>query len=64
MDAIVYAIVRDMGGSISAEPGIGTLKRDWIGHSRSAAELAAMRRIKAAFDPEGVMKPGKVRPPA
>ena len=40
------------------------MKRDWIGHSRSAAELAAMRRIKAAFDPEGVMNPGKVRPPA
>lgn len=64
VDAIVYAIVREMGGSISAEHGIGTLKRDWIGHSRSVAELAAMRRIKAAFDPEGLMNPGKVLPPA
>ncbi|MDQ0314133.1 FAD-binding oxidoreductase [Amorphus orientalis] len=60
VDAIVYGHVRALGGSVSAEHGIGTLKRDWLGHSRSDAELAAMRAIKAALDPAGIMNPGKV----
>lgn len=60
VDRIAYDIVRDMGGVISAEHGIGTLKRDWLGHSRSPGELAAMRAIKTALDPAGILNPGKV----
>ncbi len=60
VDAIAYGLVRDLGGSVSAEHGIGTLKRDWLGHSRSPAEIAAMRAIKSALDPEGILNPGKV----
>ena len=60
MDEIVYGEVRRIGGSISAEHGIGTLKRDYLGHSRSAAEIAVMRRIKAALDPKNILNPGKV----
>jgi FAD/FMN-containing dehydrogenase len=60
MDEIVYGEVRRIGGSISAEHGIGTLKRDYLGHSRSAAEIDVMRRIKAALDPKGILNPGKV----
>lgn len=60
VDRIAYDAVRARGGSISAEHGIGTLKRDWLGHSRSPAELAAMRAIKAALDPKGILNPGKV----
>jgi len=60
MDEIVYGDVRRIGGSISAEHGVGTLKRAYLGHSRSAAEIAVMRRIKAALDPEGILNPGKV----
>lgn len=60
VDRIAYDLVRDMGGVISAEHGIGTLKRDWLGHSRSPGELAAMRAIKAALDPAGILNPGKL----
>ncbi|MBL4916633.1 FAD-binding oxidoreductase [Szabonella alba] len=60
VDRIAYDLVRERGGSVSAEHGIGVLKRDWLGHSRSAAEIAQMRAVKAAFDPKGVMNPGKV----
>ncbi len=47
-------------GSISAEHGVGLLKRDFLGFSRSTEEIAAMRAIKAVFDPNGVLNPGKL----
>ena len=60
VDRLAYGIVQARAGSISAEHGIGTLKRDWLGYSRSPAELAAMRAIKAALDPKGILNPGKL----
>lgn len=62
IEAIAYDILRGFGGSISAEHGIGTLKRAWLGHSRSPAEIATMRRLKAALDPGWILNPGKVLP--
>lgn len=60
INAIVHAIVLDMGGSISAEHGIGQLKRDELASIREPIEIDLMKRIKNAFDPAGIMNPGKV----
>ena len=57
--AMVYDLTRAVGGTVSAEHGIGTIKRDVIGYSRSEAELATMRALKAALDPKGILNPGK-----
>jgi FAD/FMN-containing dehydrogenase len=62
MDA-VNAVVRDLGGSPSAEHGIGRLKAGMLEAWRGGAELDLMRRIKAAIDPAGLMNPGKLFPP-
>jgi len=62
IDTIAYGLVRQYNGSISAEHGIGTLKRDFLDHSRSKAEIAIMRRIKHALDPNGILNPDKVLP--
>ena len=56
----VYDVVRDFKGSISAEHGIGTEKKKYLGYSRSPVELALMRSLKDALDPNGVLNPGKV----
>ena len=58
IDDVVLALVVDRGGSISAEHGIGTLKRRWLARDRSEAEVAAMRAVKRALDPDGVLNPG------
>ena len=60
MNKIVHGLVLLHGGSISAEHGIGQLKRDELASIRPEIEMDLMRRIKMAFDPAGVMNPGKV----
>lgn len=60
IEAIVYDAVRAVGGSVSAEHGIGLLKRAWLGHSRSAEEIALMRRIRAAMDPREILNRGRI----
>jgi FAD/FMN-containing dehydrogenase len=57
---IVHGVVRELGGSISAEHGVGRLKRDEIIHYKSPTEIELMRRIKRALDPDNIMNPGKL----
>nr|WP_116368509.1 FAD-binding oxidoreductase [Parahaliea mediterranea] len=56
----VFEIVQRYGGSVSAEHGVGLLKKDYLPYSRSALEIDLMRQIKRVFDPEGIMNPGKI----
>ena len=60
INAIVHGIVLKYNGSISAEHGIGQLKRDELAEIRSPIEIELMQRIKHAFDPAGIMNPDKV----
>ncbi len=60
ISALVYDTVRRHGGTISAEHGIGLVKKPYLGYSRSSEELALMKVIKSAIDPRGVLNPGKV----
>ena len=60
IDALVYGLAREWGGTISAEHGIGLLKRPYLSHTRSPQEIAVMRAIKQALDPTGILNPGKV----
>ncbi len=59
-DLKVSALISQHNGSISAEHGIGLLKKDLIHFTRSEGELNFMRQIKAAFDPDGILNPGKI----
>lgn len=60
MNAVVFEIVLRMGGSISAEHGIGVLKRDELPEVKDKTAIELMRSIKAMLDPHGIMNPGKV----
>jgi FAD/FMN-containing dehydrogenase len=59
-DKIVYGCLDGLGGSISAEHGIGIEKKHWLGETRSSAEIEMMRSLKAMMDPKNLLNPGKV----
>lgn len=62
VDAMVYGPLRELGGSISAEHGIGVEKKGYLKVSRTSAEIEAMRWMKLALDPRGTLNPGKLLP--
>jgi FAD/FMN-containing dehydrogenase len=53
-------VVKKYSGSISAEHGVGLSKKPYLSYSRSKAEIGFMKAIKAVFDPNGIMNPGKI----
>jgi FAD/FMN-containing dehydrogenase len=59
-DHDLFALVKAHGGSISAEHGIGLLKKPYLGYTRTPEEIAIMRGIKRVLDPHGILNPGKV----
>jgi FAD/FMN-containing dehydrogenase len=59
---LIHDVATGMGGSISAEHGIGRLKREEFTRTAHGVEMDVMRRIKAALDPKGLMNPGKLLP--
>ncbi len=61
-DRHIFELVQGHGGSISAEHGIGLLKKPWLHYTRSEAQIALMKRMKSMFDPKGILNPGKVLP--
>src|SRR5262249_8230214 len=59
-DHDLFALVQRHRGSISAEHGVGLLKKPYLGYSRSAAELELLRAVKRTVDPLGILNPGKI----
>ena len=60
INVLVHGVVAELGGSFSAEHGIGQLKREELARTKDPVELTLMRGIKALFDPYGIMNPGKL----
>ena len=56
----VFDIVQKYDGSVSAEHGVGLVKKDYLRYTRSEADIALMKGIKQVFDPKGIMNPGKI----
>ena len=59
----VFALTLSLGGTLSGEHGIGLAKREFMIQAVDAPTLATMRAIKTAFDPDGILNPGKLLPP-
>lgn len=60
VDECIYDTVREFGGSISAEHGIGLKKKKYLHYSRTESELALMKLLKNTLDPKNILNPGKV----
>lgn len=60
VDAQTFEVVKKFAGSVSAEHGVGLLKKPFLHYSRSAQEIALMKSVKRTFDPNGILNPGKI----
>ncbi|MEY8828286.1 FAD-binding oxidoreductase [Sedimentitalea sp. XS_ASV28] len=64
LNHLIYGEVGKLGGSISAEHGLGSEKRDYLGYSRSPEAIALMREVRTLFDPRGILQQGRLLPDA
>ncbi len=60
IDEIIYQLIRELEGSVSAEHGIGMMKKQFLPYSKSEAEIALMKALKQAMDPDGILNPGRI----
>ncbi|WP_253075231.1 MULTISPECIES: FAD-linked oxidase C-terminal domain-containing protein [unclassified Bradyrhizobium] len=60
MERLAYQITSEFGGSISAEHGIGIVKRPYLKMSRTPEEIETMRTLKRALDPNNILNPGRI----
>lgn len=60
IDEIIYGLIQELRGSISAEHGIGIMKKPFLGFSRNEEEIALMRTLKQSLDPQGILSPGRI----
>lgn len=60
VDEILFGVIQKLGGSVSAEHGVGLVKKPFLHYTRSHAEIELMKGIKSVFDPDGIMNPGKI----
>jgi FAD/FMN-containing dehydrogenase len=60
IDDVIYGLIRELGGSVSAEHGIGLMKKPYLGYSRSEQEIQVMKTLKQALDPKGILSPGRI----
>ena len=63
VDQLLFDVIQKCDGSISAEHGVGLTKKPFLTHTRTAAEVAILASVKKAFDPDGIMNPGKIFDP-
>ncbi len=60
VDQEMFQMIKDLGGSVSAEHGVGLVKKDFLSYTRSPDEIAYMKQVKSIFDPKGILNPGKL----
>ena len=60
VDEVIYTLVRELKGTISAEHGIGLMKRPFLAYCKSDNEIALMKTLKQALDPKGILSPGRI----
>tara|TARA_B100000959_G_scaffold256420_1_gene289584 strand:+ start:1312 stop:2706 length:1395 start_codon:yes stop_codon:yes gene_type:complete len=60
IDEIIYGLIQELNGAISAEHGIGLMKRQFLSYSKSDSEIALMKALKNTMDPDGILNPGRI----
>ena len=60
IDEIIYGLIQELHGAVSAEHGIGIMKKQFLSYSKSEPEIALMKALKQTMDPQGILNPGRV----